>query len=283
MSMLKCNEALKSIYLHIDSRDRNHNHYSNSNEYRIKLNNYKIKNIKSIELISAKIPKTEYLINSNNNKIHFSEAGSPKTITLDDGNYTSNTLAIHLENKLNALGTANSYTVAVNNSTGILEIARNSGSNSFQILFSTGTYNDTYNTDGQIVIGQTPREILGFAIDDYSSNSSGIIIAPNKMNLHTNCEIFIEIDNYMGHVDTVISENNYLKGKIFACIDMDVDNDAIKFFKNNEKKIKKEYFPLMNNLSYLHIKFKNYYNQLYNFNGQENNLLLKIEYLEKGF
>jgi hypothetical protein len=283
MSMLKCNEILKSIYLHIDSRDRNYNNNPNSNDYIIKLHNFKIRNVKSIELISAKIPKTEYLINSNNNKIHFQENSIDYTIQLDYGNYTANTLATHLENKLNALGTSNSYTVNVNNSTGILDISRNSGSNSYSLLFSTGQYNDSYDSNGQIIIGQSPRIILGFDIADYTSNLAGSIDSPNKMNLHPDCEIFIEIDNYMGHIDTYISDNNYLKGKIFASIDMDVNNDDIKYFKNSEKKIKKEFFPLMNNLSYLHIKFKNYFNQLYNFNGQENSMLLKIEYLEKGF
>ena len=282
MSFLKNNEILKSVYVHIDSRDRNYNNYSNSNSYTIKLNNYKIKNVKSIELISAKIPKSEYLINANNNKINFQENSVDYTITLDEGNYTSITLATQFENQLNALATDNEYTVNVDTISGILSVLRIGGSNSFSLLFSSGSYADSLDSNGQLVIGSSPRKILGFEIQDYTS-TDGSINSPNKISLNTNDEVFIEIDNNMGHIDTIISENNYLKGKIFACIDMDVSYDDIKFFKNSEKKIIKEYFPLMNNLYYLHIQFKNYYNNLYNFRGQENSLLLKVSYIEKGF
>ena len=282
MSMLKCNEVLKSIYLHIDSRDRNHINDPNSNDYRIKLNNFKIKNIKSIELISAKIPKSEYLINDNNNKINFRENSVDYIVTLTVGNYTSLSLATQLENQLNALETDNEYSVNVDNISGLLSINRLTGTNTFSFLFSSGSYSDSLNSNGQLINGNSPRTILGFEIDDYTSGD-GSIVSPNKISLNSNDETFIEIDNNMGHIDTIISENNYLKGKIFASIHMDVSYDDIKFFKNTEKKIIKEYFPLMNNLYYLHIKFKNYYNVLYNFRGQENSLLLKINYIEKGF
>ena len=60
----------KVKYVLIDSRDRNYKVYPNSNEYRIDLNE-PIKDVTEIELIQAHIPATAYLINNNNNKIHY--------------------------------------------------------------------------------------------------------------------------------------------------------------------------------------------------------------------
>lgn len=279
---LNNNEILKSVYLHIDSRDRNHNNDPNSNSYTIKLNNHKIRNVKYIELVSAIIPNTEYLINSNNKYINFQENSVDYIVTLSEGNYTSITFASELENQLNGLGTSNTYGVSIDASSGILTISRTAGSNSFSLLFSSGSFSDSYNSSGQLVKGTSPRIEMGFDIADYNDNS-GTILSANKINLNGNREIFIEIDNYMGHIDTIRSENNYLKGKIFASIDLDVDLDSIKYHKNIEKLIRKDYFPLLNNLGYLKIQFKDYYGRLFNFRGQENSLLIKVGYIEKGF
>ena len=62
----------QSICISIDSRDRNEDVYPDSNSYQIDFADT-IKNVYSIELVSANIPKSEYNINSNNNVIYFSE------------------------------------------------------------------------------------------------------------------------------------------------------------------------------------------------------------------
>lgn len=282
MSRLKNNEILKSIYLHIDSRDRDLNKYPNSNSYRIKLLNNKIRNVKSIELISAKIPKTGYIVNEYNNKMNFQENSVNYEVTLSLGNYSSVSFSSEIENKLNNLGTTNSYSVSIDNSTSLLSISRNSGSNSFALLFSSGSFSDSINSNGNIIRGLSARTLMGFEIQDYS-DSSGTITSPKKIDLNSNDEIFLEINNYMGNINALYSENSNLRGKIFSHIYLDVLNDQIKYIKYPDNKIIKDFFPPMNNLGFLEINFKDYFGKLYNFRGAENSIVLRVSYLEKGF
>ena len=58
------NIVQKSI--NIDSRDRNKNAYSNTNEYVINLKEA-LFGVKRVELISAEIPKSEYFVDDTNN------------------------------------------------------------------------------------------------------------------------------------------------------------------------------------------------------------------------
>jgi len=278
----KNNEIVKSVYINIDSRDRNVNQYPNTNNYRIKLLNHKIKNIKKIELISAKIPKTNYIVNSTNNIIDFVENSVNYTITLTEGNYTLSTLSTEIQNELNGLLTANTYSVSIDSNTLKMTINRSSGTNSFSLLFASGSNADTIDSDGQVIKGSSSRILMGFNIADVT-DTSGTITSQNLVNLQGENEIYIEINNFMGHIDTIKSDNNKLKGKIFAVIDMNVNSNEIKYFNHNEKKIEKEYFPYMNNLGFLDIKFKDYYGNLYDFRGNDNTLLLKVYYVEKLF
>ena len=54
----------------IDSRDRNYNIYPNANDYTIDLDEV-YQDVLSIELVSAKVPFSNYLINSTNNILYF--------------------------------------------------------------------------------------------------------------------------------------------------------------------------------------------------------------------
>lgn len=105
------------IYLTIDSKDRNHD-IDEPNNYKIYLPQ-EYNNVISIELISAEIPNTQYIINSFNNILHFQELN---TQVLDNttyeaiipiGNYTISTLSTAIENALNIYGTS-TYTVTNN-------------------------------------------------------------------------------------------------------------------------------------------------------------------------
>jgi len=94
----------------IDSRDRNILKYPNPNSYLLDLER-EIYNIISIELISAIIPNSEYIINNHNNLFHFEETNNTLiTAIIPNGNYNLDTLASALQTQLNISGSS-SYTV----------------------------------------------------------------------------------------------------------------------------------------------------------------------------
>ncbi len=109
------NHPLIVTYLTIDSRDANHDLYSENNYKLILPMTYK--NVVSVELITAEIPNTEYTINQNNNIIHFQELNSQVSnnsffqAIVTPGNYTKTQLASELQTSMNNAGSS-TYTVS---------------------------------------------------------------------------------------------------------------------------------------------------------------------------
>ena len=117
----------------IDSRDRNTGNGS-ENKYTIHLEN-DIQNIISIELMTATIPNSEYIINENNNLLCFEESsGTTLTATLTIGNYTLSEIASEIQSQLNASGSS-TYTVV---------------ENSYQRITDTFTSNDSRITSNTV-------------------------------------------------------------------------------------------------------------------------------------
>lgn len=105
----------------IDSRDRNIDVNPQPNNYEIDLEKY-LYNIISLELISADIPNTEYIINSDNNLLHFEETNNTELIaTIPIGNYSLTTLSNAIQTQLNIVGSS-TYSVSTNDYNRISEI-----------------------------------------------------------------------------------------------------------------------------------------------------------------
>jgi hypothetical protein len=119
----------------IDSRDRNVDLYDSS-KYIVNLERV-INNLISIEIISAIIPKTEYIINSSNNLLHFEEtSGSELIATITPGYYTLSTLATEIQTQMNTVGSS-TYNVALNDYQRTTTIL--SGPDNNRITSSVGT------------------------------------------------------------------------------------------------------------------------------------------------
>lgn len=70
-------------------------------------------------LVNCAIPKSFYLINSNNNTFILNENGSIKTVTLSVGNYNSNNLATQIGVQMTAVSTSGAtYSVVLSLTTG---------------------------------------------------------------------------------------------------------------------------------------------------------------------
>lgn len=94
------NKYIKKVDILIDSRDRNYDEYD-SNNYILDLHK-EINNVFSIELIYGIIPKSEYIVNLNNNILYVEEvSGNVIQVEIPVGNYTKTELASEIETALN--------------------------------------------------------------------------------------------------------------------------------------------------------------------------------------
>lgn len=140
------------IILCVDSRSRNKEQYPASYKYRIELGK-EYRQVISMRLIKAIIPKTEYIINTNNNMIHIQETlGSTVGITMPIGNYTITTFTSALQTALNA-ALNNTYTVSVNVTTNQIRIASdlNTSGSVFKLIFTDGENKYPTNSMGELL------------------------------------------------------------------------------------------------------------------------------------
>ena len=135
----------------IDSRSRDCRVYPNPNHYKIAVEP-PFKNVNSVELKAAVIPKTEYNVNSDNNLIDFSEdGGATLTATLTIGQYEIGAndgvagLLREIKTQMEAVGVG-TYDVDLVSGTGVnttllnrIRITRTDGApDPFNLLFLTG-------------------------------------------------------------------------------------------------------------------------------------------------
>jgi hypothetical protein len=102
----------KSYMFYIDSKDRNKELYPHPNNYAITFS-APFKNVYSLEILDASIPRTQHAIDSHNNKLVFvynynknvnSDPNTIHTITIPVGDYDSKNLIIVLNNQFKILG-----------------------------------------------------------------------------------------------------------------------------------------------------------------------------------
>ena len=99
---LKQNATKESYMFVIDSDDRDKNIYPNPNNYSIRFNT-PFKNVYSLEVLDASIPRTQYLINPENDSLVFNVNYGPfQTIHLEHGDYSQLTMIEELNNKLSS-------------------------------------------------------------------------------------------------------------------------------------------------------------------------------------
>ena len=264
----------KDYYLVIDSRDRNQDLYPNSSNYQIDFNEV-YKDILSIELISAEIPKSSYLINNSNNKIYFEETtGIEFVATIANGNYTPITLANEIQSVLNTIGNSN-YTVTVDNiltNKFTFTSDLSAGAGHFNLIFNGGTekYNNiTRTTYKDNSIGS----IIGFT--RVNMTGSNTYTGQNQYNLNGENYIFLNIKE-LENLDSITDANSSGTNS-FTKITLDVDNTNTKYYKAENDYISQKIFvPPLPKLGQMIIKFLTYNNDLYDFSGREHSLYFKI-------
>jgi hypothetical protein len=131
----------------------------------------------SIELMNGCIPSYIYNVNTGWNTFSFKEGLITVTITLTPGYYTEAALLTELQTRLNAIpGKRNTYTVTLNANTKKIQIA-SSETVSFTLLFYSGSPHDDIDLNTLAILSiNTPARLLGFGLQDYTSDTTGKII-----------------------------------------------------------------------------------------------------------
>lgn len=235
----------KNIQILVESKDLDK---FNKNNYIYKLPN-EINNIQSIELESAKIPKTQYLINDNNNKIFFQETNQQVNnntfyiAIIENGNYTINDLKTEIEDSMNIIGNSK-YTISINKNNHKISINSNlqGGDKIFNIKFQLN--------------------ILGF-------NSNHLYKNKNKY-----------ISESMYNLDDSNILYLYINNEKFTTLFLECEKNKNYFYNKNKYTSKIIFNTNLDKLDSFHIIFKDESNNEYNFNNFNHTLLFNIEYLE---
>ena len=265
----------KTYHIVIDSRDRNHDVFQTTNEYEVDLNTV-YKDIVSIELLSAEIPHSGYIINSSNNEIHFIETNTQVsgntyyTATISQGNYTADELATAIVTQMNLAGQS-TYTVNIDTTSRKFKISSNTtgGDNIFQLRFRGKTEKYDQDVNRYRYIDRSIGQVIGFQRTDLTglNNYTG----QNQYNLNGENYVLLHIDNLDNMEGRGIGISNS-----FAKITLTSNLNETRFYCMNEYLTKKIFNPPLNRLSQLFIKFKKYDGSLYDFGGIEHSLFFKV-------
>lgn len=232
----------------IDSRDRNYNLYPNANDYTVDLDE-DYQDVLSIELVSAKVPFSNYLINKTNNILYFSESNEDIVILNNDvspvvqpnllsieippGNYLKTPLAVVIQDLLNNHPTkSNTYTVTYTQVTDNYTI---SSDGYFQLIFNGGTEpygpqsmekitrRDLYGSIVYDNYGQPIIDIVkvGQVRDIYVKNTIARVLGFSRKNRTDN-------DTYSSDYRCDFSPNNYISLKIINLNHIDSNQKSIK-------------------------------------------------------
>lgn len=254
----------------IDSRDRDSKLYPRPNDYVIHLKS-PLRDVVSLEMLQICVPKSEDLINDNNNNFTFQETQQQ----IDDGTYVTaqvpngqyqiiSELADALTTAMNSASTTGAtYTVSCDPLTNLVTISVSGGSGIF------GIYNSA---NGEYMPGNMSSNI-GFGATNVNT-TSGSLTSDGVYDIDGADYIVMELEgvsNCMGSSDTLdgcfamIPLCDVLHGSIFHGRLNDVGKCYVRFN------------PMLPRLTKLHIRFKRPDGTLYNFQGRNHNFMFELK------
>ena len=254
----------------IDSRDRDSKLYPRPNDYVIHLKS-PLRDVVSLEMLQICVPKSEDLINDNNNNFTFQETQEQ----IDDGTYVTaqvpngqyqiiSELSDALTTAMNSASTTGAtYTVSCDPLTNLVTISVSGGSGIF------GIYNSA---NGEYMPGNMSSNI-GFGATNVNT-TSGSLTSDGVYDIDGADYIVMELEgvsNCMGSSDTLdgcfamIPLCDVLHGSIFHGRLNDVGKCYVRFN------------PMLPRLTKLHIKFKRPDGTLYNFQGRNHNFMFELK------
>lgn len=252
---------MENLIFNINSLHRDKSKFAKPNKFEIELPS-KIKNIIYLKMTSVELPYVFYNFHEDRNNVSFTIRHTNNTltdtITLDNGNYTSDLLVDFITNKLNVINTSRGTNFALSLSfvTGKLTFTN---STQFTLDFSR-----TGNTKYEGI-----NHYLGFINESYTGTS---IIADSVLNIVGNHYAFIKINNISNVIDPKV--NN-----IFAKIILDTERYNI-YYEGNDKFVSKtKQFRKPENFNKISIEVVDYNGELLDLGIQNFSLTIELGYI----
>lgn len=264
------NTVTKDYYIVVDSRDRNHDLYSNPNNYQVEFDNV-LRSVISIELMSAELPAVQYNINENNNILHFNEGGDTLEAEIDIGQYDSvSDLKTALQTALNAAGSSGDYTVTTSTITRKFTITKGAGT--FGMEFEGDSENFVQSQTRTKYLDNSIGSVIGFSRNDLSGEFA--YTGDNQYNLSGENYVLLYIKE-LENLESV--SGNSTIHDTFTKINLDAESSNVKFYSQLDEYISRVTFvPPLASIGQMLIKFYNYDGSFYDFGGREHSLYFKI-------
>lgn len=220
----------------VDSRNRDYNKYPNANNYIIKLNT-DYKRVTEIELLYTSIPRSQYLINDNNNIIYLNFNGNNFIIPINKGNYFQDKDGTAIVSSSNSISTESFTSQNLDYKINTTLNKYNSIKNYIQCLYNHNTnkyyfYNSNY--DSGNVLSAT--DILDFSLDFRGNISKISNIENGKEYILEEKQLYKEnsIGNILGFNPI---PNNLRNGPIYTNTEKKCINFIFTNYGNNKAQI----------------------------------------------
>jgi hypothetical protein len=275
-------ENSRSQAIFIDSRDRDLSKYANPNEYVIDFP-YHYKDVVSLELIAADIPKAQYNVNNNNNKLFISKDNELNAAALKlKSNYVTATIPVGEYNITDLRATLtttiqNTFSMTINSNidTKVNKLTLTNLGGTFNMYL-----NDLDSDNKMKPVSNSISKILGFTSNtQYISQSSGSLAASSMYNLNGEDYIIMKIEN----IDRAEGSNNVFRGAFAKLSVSEKSHGSTKQLKVSDfgSKSIEIFNPYLGRLSKLKLSFYNQNGSLYDFRGLEHSLSFEIRTLYK--
>lgn len=250
-------------YIYVfDSRDRNQNDYPNANTYRLQLST-QLQNVHTINVLSAEIPNSGYIINDSNNTIYFKEGTEIIEASIINGNYTIDEIINNLQSSMNSVGNS-TYNITISNNRIKITSDLTGGDNLFTLIFNGGTEITTNGKTRSITYKNNIGKILGFENNNFMNGNS--YTATKMYNVSPVNNLYMTISN--------LPYKRYYTNDGFVKITMKKNHGEICYYKDSG--FNHEFYPSLHSIEYLDIKWTDYQDVLYDFNGLEHSFMLKF-------
>lgn len=238
----------------IDSSARNITHFPSPNKYDVTLTD-DYEDVAGITLISASMPFSQHLINTNNQTFVLTMSSTEYTITIAEGSYSDSTFPAVLKSALDGAGTGKIFTVAIDANSGVLSISTNDSTDfSFTITSSSLAH------------------VLGVLKSTAYSSTSGSFTSPYRTSFSGVNKLFVHMEHPSG--DSLRSPS-LGADRAFAMIEKGA-SDKATYVGYDVPFYKKVFNPPLARFNKMTLKFIDIDNNLYDFQNQDHTLVISL-------
>lgn len=256
-----------SHLLFIDSRDRDFEVYPTPNEYRVRLPQTYY-NVTSARLVSAEIPKSFYTFSTlkGNTSLSISVGtGPPQTVTIEDGNYTFESLKTALE-------------VGLSSTTGLTWTIMFSSTTNRTLMFNAeGVDFTVHSLESDRPTDYGLQFYLGFRSGmDYTS-VGGELSSDRPASFHGVSYIFMDIEELKGGAEGGLY-GAQVGGRPFARLSMDPIAQGVAVLDTSKcTDVWLTQQPMIPRLKELRIRFRHHDGSIVDFNGVDHSFVMCLE------